>query len=462
MNDFPLDIPNLASVRSHARARLAFLLLLHIVVCCLSLIYVADFYAGLKIVMFDETRAYAAALNIALFAIVSALFTFSRFSFGYFLGFYFYTMILGYLWLVQFSKFQYDHTLATVSAFASLLAFLVPALFITSPIKQRFILSARALDNLLSFILVLAATTVAVGALYNFRLVDVAEIYSFRGGLEFPGWLRYAMGTTSNALLPFAFACFVARGNQLRAAASLLLLLLFYPITLTKLALFAPFWLLFLALLSRLLEARTSVVVSLLLPASIGVILALLFKSGFLHYEQIRGYFGAINFRMIAFPSVALDLYNNFFSTHDHTRFCQIIFLKPFVNCPYTDQLAIVMATAYQIGNMNASLFATEGIASVGPLLAPLAVFGCGLVISLANRLSSGLPSGFVLLSGGILPQVFLNVPLTTTLLTNGTALLFLLWYLTPRTMFEQKAGASIAFARDQLETHEAGGRPEN
>ena len=123
--------------------------------------------------MFDKTRLYAAALNIALFALVSILFAFSRFSFGYVLGFYFYTMILGYLWLVEFSKFNYDHTLATVSAFVSALAFLVPALFITSPIKQRFILSARALDNLLSFILVFAATIIAVGALYNFRLVGL-------------------------------------------------------------------------------------------------------------------------------------------------------------------------------------------------------------------------------------------------------------------------------------------------
>jgi hypothetical protein len=97
------------------------------------------------------------------------------------------------------------------------------------------------------------------------------------------------------------------------------------------------------------------------------------------------------------------------------------------------------MEKAYQLGNLNASLFATEGIASVGLVLAPLAAFACGLVISLANRLSSGLPSKFILLSGGILPQVFLNVPLTTTLLTGGTAILVLLWYLTPRAMFEQE-----------------------
>ena len=126
----------------------------------------------------------------------------------------------------------------------------------------------------------------------------------------------------------------------------------------------------------------------------------LLVKSGVLSYQPIIHYFGTINFRMIAIPSVALDVYNDFFSTHDLTHFCQISFLKPFVDCPYNDPLSIVMEKAYHLGNLNASLFATEGIASVGPVLAPLAVLACGLVISLANRLSSGLPPEFVLVVG--------------------------------------------------------------
>jgi hypothetical protein len=447
MNDFPDDIPGFASRRPYARLGLALILGFHIVVCCLSLFYIAEFYPSLHIVRFDKPHLYAAALNIALFAIVSIIFTFSRFSFGYLLGFYFYTMILGYLWIVEFSNFHYDHTLAAASAFVSALAFLLPALFITSPIRQTLVLSARALENLLSLILILAAAVVGAGALYNFRLVGLDEIYNFRGGVGFPAWLSYAIGATSNALLPFAFACFVVRGNRWRAAAVLLLLLLFYPITLTKVALFAPLWLLFLMLLLRFFAARTSVVLSLFLPVLSGLILVLLVKSGGLSFKQIYYYFGTINLRMIAFPSIALDVYNDFFSTHHLTHFCQISFLKSFVDCPYNDPLSIVMEKAYHLGNLNASLFATEGIASVGPILAPLAVLACGLVISLGNRLSFGLPPKFVLLSGGILPQIFLNVPLATTLLTNGAALLFLLWYVTPRTMFEQKAGTPAALA---------------
>jgi hypothetical protein len=444
MTELSDDVPNFPSVRSHVQLGPAFLLYFHILVCCVSLVFVAEFFARLQIVMFDETRLYTAALNIAPFALLSILFTFSRFSFGYVLGFYFYTMILGYLWLIEFSRFNYDHALATISAFASALAFLLPALFITSPIKQRFTLSARAFDNLLSFILIFAVTIMAAGALRNFRLVGISDIYDLRKELEFPLWLGYAMGAMSNALLPFAFACFVTRENRWRAAAVLLLLLLFYPITLSKTALFAPVWLLFLTLLSRLFEARTSIVFSLFLPILVGVILAFLFKSDALSYEQIGLYFGIVNFRMIAVPSSALDFYNDFFSTHDITYFCQISLWKPFADCPYSDPLSIVMEKTYHLGNFNASLFATEGIASVGLILAPLTVLACGLVISLGNRLSSGLPSRFILLSGGILPQTFLNVPLTTTLLTYGAGILFLLWYITPRAMFEQDGSDSL------------------
>jgi hypothetical protein len=295
------------------------------------------------------------------------------------------------------------------------------------------------MDNLLSFILVLAAAIIAVGAFHNFRLVGVADIYDFRAELKFPTWLNYAIGATANALLPFAFACFVVRGSRWRAATVLLLLLLFYPIMLSKLTLFAPFWLMFLALLSWFFQARTTIILSFFLPLAAGVILTLLFKSDALSYGQFIGYFGAMNFRMMAFPSIALDIYNDFFSTHPHTYFCQISFLKSFVDCPYADPLAIVMAEAYQQGNLNASLFATEGIASVGPL-APLAVLACGLVIALANRLSAGLPPRFVLLSGGLFPNILLNVPLTITLLTYGATALFLLWYITPRAVFQQDA----------------------
>src|SRR3954466_5991107 len=121
-----------------------------------------------------------------------------------------------------------------------------------------------------------------------------------------------------------------------------------------------------------------------------------------------------INLKSVDFPSIAVDVYNDYFSSHSLTHFCQINLLKPFIECAYSVPLAVIMQEAYHVGNFNASLFATEGIASVGPLLAPLVVLAFGLVTSLGNRLSAGLPPEFILLSGGVVPQYFLNVPLTT------------------------------------------------
>jgi hypothetical protein len=434
---FVEDAP-VAHPTQHGRAALLALVYLHVAVCCVSLFYVTFYYSGYHILKYEPAQLLPALLTVAPLVLVAFVFVLAPFSFGYVLGFVFYTMILGYIWLSKSSILDYEHTLANISAVVSIVAFLAPALFITAPLKHSLRLSKLALERFLLITLAVAVLVVAVGALFNFRLVGMADMYTFRGQLEFPAPLRYAIGTCVNALLPFAFACYLALGKPLRAFCTLILLALFYPVTLTKLTLFAPFWLAFLWLLGRLAEARIAVVLSLLLPLFSGVALLPLLASGALSYEHFIGYFGTINFRMFAMPSIALDLYNDFFSRHEITRFCQIQLLKPFVTCPYNEYLSVIMSKVYDLGAVNASLFATEGIASVGPKLAPLSALACGIVIALANRLSAGLPPRFILLSGGLLLQILLNVPLTTSLLSYGAAILFLLWFITPRDIFDR------------------------
>ncbi|WGR73882.1 MULTISPECIES: hypothetical protein [unclassified Bradyrhizobium] len=421
------------------------LLWIHLVVCCVSLVYVAQFYGYTGAVAFAQAQLPTAALVVLLLAAVAVLFARARFSFGYFVGFYLYTLIVGYAWLRVFSKFPYDRALSLASAIASIVAFLVPVLFITGPIKQHVVLSDDAAKKLRLVILMIAAATVAAGTFYNFRLAGIDTIYDFRNALEFPAPLRYAIGITSNALLPFAFASFVTSGERVKAAIALLLLLAFYPITLTKLTFFAPFWLLFLAVVARGFEPRAAILLSLLLPISGGLLLIIPYKLGAIPYELFIKYFSAINFRMIAFPSIALDVYNDFFSTHQLTHFCQILLIKTYLGCTYNDPLSVLMSKNYELGNLNASLFATEGIASVGPLAAPVAAAACGLVISLGNRASAGLPPRFVILSGGLLSQVLLNVPLATNLLSNGALIIFILWYVTPRPAFTAQSDRAKA-----------------
>ena len=415
--------------------RLTFLICAHIVACCVTFIYIVHYKVPFSPpvfhLFFDPSRWYIAVAVVTAFALVSSVFIFAPFNIGYFVGFYLYTMILGYLWLNSFSDLQYDHRLAGISAAASAVTFLLPALFISQPIRQILTMTPRSFDRLLTCILILSTATIAVGASYNFRLVSLHDMNEYRAKLDAPAILNYLVTIVSSSLLPFAFAGFVARRAYWRAVAALMLLLLLYPITLTKIALFAPLWLVAMLVLSRLVEARLAVVLSLLAPILLG--LALLSVSR----EHAAFYFATINFRMVAIPSIAMDVYNDFFSRHDLTHFCQISFLKPIMHCPYQDQLSVVIMNEYNLGYFNASLFATEGIASVGGLFAPIATLVCGLAIALGNRLSAGLPAEFILISGAILPQALLNVPFTTVLVTHGASILFLLWYITPRSLFE-------------------------
>jgi hypothetical protein len=420
------------------RLILATLVGVNSVLCCVSLIWLAP-YDEFHI-FYDGARLAAAMIAVVPFSLVGLLFVFAEFSFGYFVGYHLYLMILGYLWLATFSGLPYDQRTAEISAAISAIAFLLPALLIRTPIPQVFVLSKPAFEKLLMAILLLATAVIAAGASYSFKIVPLSDIYSFRDELGLPTPLNYLIGITSSALLPFAFACFVLRGALLRAAAALILLFLFYPVTLSKIAFFAPLWLVYVAVLSKLLGSRITVVLSLGLPLLLGIVLMIFFPAHAYPYHHI------VNLRMFAVPSNALDLYNDFFAHHDHTYFCQISFLKRVMTCPYREPLSIVMQQAYQVGYLNASLFATEGIASVGVLLAPISALGCGLVVALANRLSTGLPSRFILISSALLPLILSNVPLTTVLLTHGAAAIFLLWYVMPRDFFP----ASVPLAAER------------
>jgi len=422
---------------SGSRFSLYALICIHIVICCTSLIQVAHWQSYM---LYEPAWIHYAIAGVLAFSTVSLFFIFGRFSFGYFVGFSLFSMVLGFIWLNSFSKFNYDHRLAGLSAAVSAVLFLLPALLVNTPFKQLFTLSPRGLEHLLKFILVLALGTILVASLYNFRLVSIRQIYDFRNELYFPAPIRYLTGIMSTVLLPFACACYLALNRRGWAAVPLILMLLFYPVTLSKFALFSTAWVVILMVLSRIFEPRAATILSILLPMLLGVIMMATYLNNYTLY-----YFGLVNIRMMATPSSAMDIYNDFFSSHPLTWFCQISFLKPLMSCPYQEQLSLVMEKTYQLGNINASLFATEGIASVGPYLAPLVALACGLVIALGNRASAGLPPGFVLISAALLPQTFLNVPFTTALLTHGTGFLFLLWYIMPRTMFDRKIEAAAS-----------------
>ncbi len=427
------------SILSRDQLRLIVLNCVYVAACCLSIVLTALVFPEYHI-LFDARGAVGAVIVVLAFATAIPLFGLAPFSFGYMNGFYLYVMLAGYLWLNAFSEFAYNHTLTGLSAAASALAFLFPALFIYAPLRQIYALSPKALDRLLILILALSAATIAAGASHNFMFVGIDNIYEYREKLEFPRTLLYLFGITSNAMLPFAFAVFVEKRAVWRAAAVLMLLVLFYPVTLTKTALFAPAWLLVVLAVSRFFGPKATLTITMLVPVTIGVVALGLQNAGAINLEAITSYFRVVNLRMIAIPSLALDYYNYFFARHDLTLFCQVRVVNAVFGCPYQEPLPSVIYNAFGIGgNFNASLFATEGIASVGPFFAPLTALACGLIFGLGNRMSAGLPPRLILTSGALAAQTFLNLPMTIGMVSYGGAVLFLLWYVTPRTLFERR-----------------------
>ena len=155
-----------AEGRQSAPPRLALqsLILVHIGLCCVSLYCVSIIYPEYHF-FYRPAGLYAALAVIAAFALVSVVFVLADFSFGYFVGFYLYTMITGYLWLNVFSEFVYNHALTGLSAAASAITFLLPALFIRSPL--RAVDCRPGLDRVLGSILCYRVTFAAGAAQFQ-------------------------------------------------------------------------------------------------------------------------------------------------------------------------------------------------------------------------------------------------------------------------------------------------------
>jgi hypothetical protein len=352
------------------------------------------------------------------------LFAFARFSFGYLVGLYMYAMVAGYIFLSYSTKLQYDHSVGRLSAVLSLLAFLIPALFLR-PDLRSWTLSPRAMDRLLILILFTGAAVLALSASYGFRFAGVLESIAMRSEITRPRFLNYMTSMLTCAVLPFTFAYFATNRKWLLAACAALLIACFFPILLNKTVLFTPIWLIYLYLMYRIFNPIVATVLVVALPVLVGAATYLAFYNYY--------FVGFVNLRMVAIPSLAMDHYLDFFSTRPNTYFCQIGLVRAIVDCPYAEQLGVLLEREYHLGNFNGSLFTTEGIASLGPYFAPVATFFCGVVIGLGNVASSRLPLVLVCVSSSVVVQSLLNVPLSTVMLSNGGAVMFLLWMVSPR-----------------------------
>ncbi|WP_338688881.1 hypothetical protein V5279_24965 [Bradyrhizobium sp. 26S5] len=386
-----------------------------------SMIACARAFPGMHVWQSDITAQ--AILGTAIMAVFVPAFVAGRFSFGYLVGFSLLSAVFGFVWLSFFSAFDYPHAVARWAMIAALTAAIIPLLFQNNPLWRPDLSEAairRIVVLLLGASFAVLVADISCGA-------NVGDPYGeARNAVTRPVLLNYLTGIIIGAVLPYVFAHLASRRQWLAAAAVLLFALCFYPVLNNKTILLLPVWLPFLFWLFGRFSPRLATVLAFLIPMMIGL-------TAFFVLVADKGYivFGTINLRFAAIPSLALDQYADFFAHRELTRFCQISILRHIIACPY-GALGPTLGAVYQDGNFNASFLATEGIASVGLALAPVSALVCGLILSVGSMVSRHLPPRFIAVSSGIAVPTIMNVPLTTSLLSNGIALLFLLWWLTP------------------------------
>jgi hypothetical protein len=378
---------------------------------------------------------WSAAPGMLVLASFIPLLLMPRFNFGFLVGVSFYGIITGFVWITYFSQSNYDYARVRWSAVASLLLFLLPLLFQNARLPQSSNLSPRAIDRLVVLLLCVASAVLAWNCYYGIAFVGIQEAEPLRNAFVRPAALNYLTGSVVGAMLPFAFAYFAWQRRYALAAVAILLIASFYPTLLNKTVLLAVVWLPFLFFLFRAFDPKRATVLALLIPTTTGLLLYALLPPDSLPGHLAKYLFGYANVRMLAVPSIAMDRYSEFFASHELTYFCQVGIVRAIKGCPYAYQLGAVLEAHYHLGNLNASLFATEGIASVGPTWAPLSALFCGLIVSLGNNVSARLPPPLIAASAGLVVQALLNVPLSASLLSNGFFVLLLLWFVTPRPL---------------------------
>jgi hypothetical protein len=246
--------------------------------------------------------------------------------------------------------------------------------------------------------------------------------------LASPAILNYALGI---AAVCVRLLC--RTQGRLARRDVLLLLLCYYPITMSKLVLFAPVWLVTMFVLSKLLEVRASFVVALLTPAASGIVLFVLYKNDLAPYKFTISYFGLVNFRIIAIPSLAMDYYNEFFSRHFLTQFCQISFSQTPHDAPIPRP-----ALGRDLQRLrDRRKFQCIAVCGGGyHLRRPDVCSGCGFRRQAYHSLGKPLVRRFAATVHPDLQRCSCassgRCPIHKALLTHGAVLLFLFWYIAP------------------------------
>jgi hypothetical protein len=286
----------------------------------------------------------------------------------------------------------------------------------------------------------LFVTLFGYGMTQDFHLSSLKELYEYRYSNAVNGALIIRMG----AIYVFSmggFFCVLAMMFRKYHYAALALtgFVICYGLIYLKAALLAPAWLIFIYVGTRFFCRESTVRFYFLLGAPF-----LFGTAWYLWSPQTANpggnliqflYMGGVMFRLYALTSDAMGFYYEFFKTHPHTYWSHISIVDLFVHYPYGENtMALQMQSNYGLGNYNASFLASDAIGAYGYLALPFVGLAVGLIFILFNTAGRGFgtTSRAVLT---VMPALALqNIPLATTLLTNGIALLILYMAWMPRT----------------------------
>lgn len=153
---------------------------------------------------------------------------------------------------------------------------------------------------------------------------------------------------------------------------------------------------------------------------------------------QIGAWFSMLtkwaSFRIFCIAPLTIVQYLDFFESNPLTYMSHVKGFNLLIDYPYIQDIAKYVGRYYYGGgiNVNAGLWATDGIAAFGIVGILISSIVCGVVFWVFDSAAIGFNPKFVSLASGYLSMTFANTSIFTNVLTGGLFLLILTVYFMP------------------------------
>ena len=272
------------------------------------------------------------------------------------------------------------------------------------------------------------------------KFVSFADVYDLRSNFAevkssvltnyLIMWLTYCFG-------PFYIARALIEGRRSDWIAGLVILMLVYSATGSKLALLTP---VFMCALKYLENGRSEFLLRFLtaVVAFVGLIVLVIPDDGIMRWVN-----SIFLLRVFGSNGWTAAVYYEYFSSHGYTFYNHIGPINAlFAAYPYGERsLGQEIANFYfdsNAANFNAGFWASDGFAALGMAGIPIVTFFLSLFMMKLNDLARHFPQRLINLWLLGFWMALMNVPLTTALLScGGLLVIWLLWLVAPRAPAE-------------------------